>query len=161
MKKPEWKLRQAKNAKELMEHADVFPYWQYVTMDDDTVRASHAAFDKKVFPVNHPFWVDHMPPQDRDCRCQIIALTEDDVAEMLREDKKLAPDARRVQTLGTRRGKKISKVLLLRLVLCVVFPPLAVLGKGLSAVLITTLLMFLYWIPGVVAALFFVLRRKR
>jgi len=161
MKKPEWKLLQAKNAQSLKEHADVFPYCQYITMDDDAVRSSHATLDKKVFPANHPFWIDHMPPQDGDCRCQIIPLDKDDIAAMRREDAKLPPEARRVQMLATRRGKKISKVLLLRLVLCVVFPPLAVLDKGLPAILITALLMFFYWIPGVVAAFYFVLRGKR
>ncbi len=42
---------------------------------------------------------------------------------------------------------------LLRVLLCIIFPPLAVLDKGCGSVLITLLLTLCGWIPGVIAAL--------
>jgi len=42
---------------------------------------------------------------------------------------------------------------LLRVLLAVIFPPLAVLDKGCGSVLITFLLTLCAWVPGVIAAL--------
>ncbi|MFC1879590.1 YqaE/Pmp3 family membrane protein [Chloroflexota bacterium] len=42
-----------------------------------------------------------------------------------------------------------------RVLLCVVFPPLAVLDKGCGAVSITLVLTVIGWVPGVIAALVF------
>lgn len=43
----------------------------------------------------------------------------------------------------------------LRAIICLILPPLAVLDKGLGAILITTVLTLAGWIPGVIAALIF------
>jgi uncharacterized membrane protein YqaE (UPF0057 family) len=40
-----------------------------------------------------------------------------------------------------------------RVILCVVFPPLAVIDKGCGSILITTILTLVGWVPGVIAAL--------
>ncbi len=42
---------------------------------------------------------------------------------------------------------------LLRALLCIIFPPLAVVDKGCGSVLITFLLTLCGWVPGVIAAL--------
>jgi len=42
---------------------------------------------------------------------------------------------------------------LTRVVLAVIFPPLAVMDQGLGSVLITLLLTLICWVPGVIAAL--------
>ena len=42
---------------------------------------------------------------------------------------------------------------LLRVLLCIVFPPLAVMDKGCGSILITLLLTLCGWVPGVIAAL--------
>jgi uncharacterized membrane protein YqaE (UPF0057 family) len=42
---------------------------------------------------------------------------------------------------------------LIRVLLCILFPPLAVLDKGCGSVLITLLLTLCGWVPGVIAAL--------
>ena len=42
---------------------------------------------------------------------------------------------------------------LLRVLLCIVFPPLAVLDKGCGSFLIVLLLTALGWVPGVIGAL--------
>lgn len=42
---------------------------------------------------------------------------------------------------------------LLKVLLCIVFPPLAVLDKGCGSVLIVLLLTLCGWVPGVIAAI--------
>ncbi len=42
---------------------------------------------------------------------------------------------------------------LLRVLLAIIFPPLAVVGKGCGSILIVFLLTLSGWIPGVIAAL--------
>ena len=75
---------------------DVFPFWQYLTLDDEKVRPGHAALNLKVAPANAPFWHDHSPPWQWGCRCRKVALIEDEVEEMKAEDAKLPPEQRRV-----------------------------------------------------------------
>lgn len=43
--------------------------------------------------------------------------------------------------------------LVVRIILCIIFPPLAVFDKGCGAILLVMLLTTLGWIPGTVAAL--------
>lgn len=45
-----------------------------------------------------------------------------------------------------------------RVLLCLIFPPLAVLDKGCGALLLTTILTLVGWVPGVIAALVFASR---
>ena len=40
-----------------------------------------------------------------------------------------------------------------RVILCIIFPPLAVLDKGCGSIAITTILTIIGWVPGVIAAL--------
>ena len=40
-----------------------------------------------------------------------------------------------------------------RVLLCIIFPPLAVLDKGFGSILIVTLLTICGWVPGVIGAL--------
>jgi len=48
-----------------------------------------------------------------------------------------------------------------RAILCIIFPPLAVLDKGCGAVLLTLLLTLLGWLPGVIAAIIFNTQERR
>jgi uncharacterized membrane protein YqaE (UPF0057 family) len=41
----------------------------------------------------------------------------------------------------------------LRAIVCIIFPPLAVLDRGCGTILIVTLLTLAAWVPGVIAAL--------
>lgn len=61
----------------LQEMKDVFPYWQYKTMGDEKVRSSHAALDGLILPADDPFWRDHYPPWEWNCRCQVVGVTEE------------------------------------------------------------------------------------
>ncbi len=96
----------------LKAQTDVFPWWEYDTANDDRVRSSHAALDGKVFPANSPFWQSHFPPWEWGCRCNIIARSEDDVAEIMAADAKKIPEARRVIS-GTRLAKAEKEGVLL------------------------------------------------
>lgn len=40
-----------------------------------------------------------------------------------------------------------------RVILCIIFPPLAVLDKGCGSILLVTILTAVGWIPGVIAAI--------
>ena len=40
-----------------------------------------------------------------------------------------------------------------RVLLCFLFPPLAVLDKGCGSIVITTFLTLIGWVPGIIAAL--------
>lgn len=43
---------------------------------------------------------------------------------------------------------------ILRVILCILLPPLAVLDRGCGSILIVALLTLAGWVPGVLAALF-------
>ena len=51
--------------------------------------------------------------------------------------------------------------LAIRIILCVIFPPLAVFDKGCGSILLVLLLTFLGWLPGTVAALIICLADKK
>lgn len=44
---------------------------------------------------------------------------------------------------------------LFRALICLIFPPLAVVDKGCGALLLTSILTVCGWIPGVIAAILF------
>jgi uncharacterized membrane protein YqaE (UPF0057 family) len=44
---------------------------------------------------------------------------------------------------------------LFRAIICIIFPPLAVLDRGCGAILLVFILTICGWIPGVIAAIFF------
>ena len=47
-----------------------------------------------------------------------------------------------------------------RVILCIVFPPLAVLDKGCGSIVLVTLLTLCGWVPGVIGALILCTREK-
>ncbi len=77
---------------------DVFPFWRYQTAQDDRVRDAHAALDGIVLPANDPFWQTHFPPWDFNCRCTIVPLSRDDLADVARDDEGKPPEERSILT---------------------------------------------------------------
>lgn len=75
---------------------DIFPYRQYLSTQDDKVRASHAALDGIILPADHPFWAKHTPPWEWNCRCQVVELTAEDMEEEKQRDEKRDPAKQRV-----------------------------------------------------------------
>ncbi|PTY03907.1 hypothetical protein DB346_02955 [Verrucomicrobia bacterium LW23] len=69
-----------------MRQMDVFPYWQYLSMEDKRVRPTHAALHGLVLPASSPFWNGHTPPWDWNCRCQVVPLTQDDYEDIEKAD---------------------------------------------------------------------------
>jgi uncharacterized membrane protein YqaE (UPF0057 family) len=48
-----------------------------------------------------------------------------------------------------------------RVVLCIIFPPLAVIDQGCGSIIIVTLLTLAGWVPGVLGALFILAARMK
>jgi uncharacterized membrane protein YqaE (UPF0057 family) len=46
-----------------------------------------------------------------------------------------------------------GKMSCFRVLLCFLFPPLAVLDKGCGSIVLTTVLTLIGWVPGIIAAL--------
>lgn len=69
------------------------PLLMYRTMRDERVRATHAAWDGLVLPVDHPFWEQHYPPNAWRCRCTAFALSEKDLARRQASGEKLRTTA--------------------------------------------------------------------
>jgi SPP1 gp7 family putative phage head morphogenesis protein len=61
------------------------PLVLYRTMRDERVRASHAAWDNLVLPVESLFWQTHFPPNGWRCRCTAFAVSEKDLAKFAKE----------------------------------------------------------------------------
>ncbi|MBU1187757.1 MAG: minor capsid protein [Gammaproteobacteria bacterium] len=62
--------------KQQVRMAEHRPYWQYVTIQDERVRASHAALHGKVFRWDDPVWEYIYPPNGFGCRCRVRALSQ-------------------------------------------------------------------------------------
>ena len=80
----------------LDEQRDVFPYWQYKSMGDGKVRATHRALHDTVLPAGDPFWSGHYPPWEWGCRCQVVGLMEIDAEEIRDADKDKPLESRRI-----------------------------------------------------------------
>ena len=77
----------------LEDQREIFPWRKYQTAQDERVRGSHAALDGLILPADSPFWLDHTPPWEFGCRCDVVGLTDADVAE-LRESNLHTPEGR-------------------------------------------------------------------
>ena len=80
----------------LQEEKDIFPFWQYRSTGDGKVRDSHAALDGLVLPADDPFWEDHFPPWQYNCRCQVVGLMQEEVDAIREEDANRDPAKRLV-----------------------------------------------------------------
>ncbi len=87
------------------------PFLMYRTMRDERVRASHAAWDGLVLPVDHPFWREHYPPNGWRCRCTAFAVDQRDIdrrradGEIIKTD---APADERVTFVNRRTGEVVQ-----------------------------------------------------
>jgi len=62
--------------KQMVQVADEFPYWQYITAEDPSVRPEHWKLHGKVVRYDDPFWDYYYPPNGWGCRCRVRALTK-------------------------------------------------------------------------------------
>ena len=65
---------------------------QYVTAGDEKVRDDHAILDGVVADINDPFWNTYYPPNDWNCRCDVIQLSNPDAPATDLEDAERFPD---------------------------------------------------------------------
>ena len=59
----------------------VLPYLMYDAVDDNRTRPEHASWDGIVLPVDAPWWDTHMPLNGWGCRCGVIQMDENDLAD--------------------------------------------------------------------------------
>lgn len=86
---------------------------QYMTMEDDRVRPSHAALDGIIVPKNDPFWDRHFPPWEWGCRCRVRPMNVDLINEQKANDEKLPLNKRFVldeRRLDLLRNGKIDRL---------------------------------------------------
>lgn len=57
----------------------LFPYRQYLTVDDSSVRPEHAALHRQIFLKSDPFWLTHLPPWSWNCRCTFRDVSQSEV----------------------------------------------------------------------------------
>lgn len=69
---------------------------QYLTMEDERVRPSHAALDGIVLPKDDPFWQTHLPPWEWGCRCSTRTMNGDQVADEQQADRNRNPEDQNV-----------------------------------------------------------------
>jgi SPP1 gp7 family putative phage head morphogenesis protein len=60
---------------------EAFPMWQYMAIQDDRTRPEHAALHGLVLPADDPFWYNHTPPWDHQCRCDVVPVSRREIEE--------------------------------------------------------------------------------
>jgi len=65
--------------KAFMENIENRPYFQYVAILDAKTRPAHRMLNGKVFRYDDPFWKTFWPPNGWNCRCDVRALSADDI----------------------------------------------------------------------------------
>lgn len=89
-----------------------FPFIMYRTMRDERVRASHAAWDGLVLPVDDPFWDTRFPPCGWRCRCTAFGVDQAGIDRYKAAGmpvKTEAPPTQWVEFVNKRTGE-VSKV---------------------------------------------------
>jgi uncharacterized membrane protein YqaE (UPF0057 family) len=59
------------------------------------------------------------------------------------------------------RKNKGEKMGILRAIICVILPPLAVIDKGCGSIIIVAVLTLLGWVPGIIGALIICLKKDK
>ena len=65
---------------------------QYLATEDKHVRHTHLALNGVILPKDDPFWDEHYPPWEWNCRCQVRSMNPDMVADEKEADKKRKPE---------------------------------------------------------------------
>lgn len=77
---------------DLEAHQDAFPFRQYLSSEDNRVRATHAALNRKILPADDPFWQNHTPPWEFGCRCDVVGITAEEAGEIAAEQAGRPPE---------------------------------------------------------------------
>lgn len=82
---------QASNWRVAQEDVDT-THLQYLATEDDRVRDSHLALNGIILPKDDPFWDEHYPPWEWNCRCRVRPMNPDLVDEARQQDEQRSPD---------------------------------------------------------------------
>ena len=58
---------------------DAFPYLRYEGILDSKIRPQHRRWHGTILPADHPWWRTHYPPNGWKCRCDAVAVSDDDL----------------------------------------------------------------------------------
>lgn len=85
------------------------PYLQYLTVGDSRVRDEHRQWDRKVLPIDDPWWDTHYPPNGYNCRCTVRTLSD---RQLQREGLGVepTPEVERTRRVNTRTGEDFGDV---------------------------------------------------
>lgn len=86
------------------------PYGLYDGVDDNRQSDICKALDGKVFPLDHPFWNNYLPPNHHGCRSQRIALNAEELEEYgLKVSKSITKDIKELKKeMGNFYGSQVS-----------------------------------------------------
>ena len=86
------------------------PYGLYDGVDDNRQSDICKALDGKVFPLDHPFWNNYLPPNHHGCRSQRIALDAEELEEYgLKISKSITKDIKELKKeMGSFYGSQVS-----------------------------------------------------
>ena len=87
--------------------ADDAPYLMYDAIDDGRTRPEHAAWDGVVLRWDDPWWLTHYPPNGWNCRCGVIQLDADELAELGKDGPDEAPTVRTYEWTNPRTGETV------------------------------------------------------
>lgn len=66
----------------LAKQTELFPYWEYKTLDDSKVRPEHVVLHGVILPANDPLWRKIYPPNGWRCRCYVVPRMRHEVTEI-------------------------------------------------------------------------------
>ena len=86
------------------------PYGLYDGVDDSRQSDICKALDGKVFPLDHPFWNNYLPPNHHGCRSQRIALDAEELEEYgLKVSKSITKNIKELKKeMGSFYGSQVS-----------------------------------------------------
>ncbi len=86
------------------------PYGLYDGIDDNRQSDICKALDGKVFPLDHPFWNNYLPPNHHGCRSQRIALDAEELEEYgLKISKSITKEMKELKKeMGSFYGSQVS-----------------------------------------------------
>ncbi len=99
--------------RQMMEVADVRPFWQYSAVNDSRTRPTHRALHGKVFRFDHPFWDTWYPPNGFRCRCGVVTLSESELERDKLTAETADPTGKLIEPIDPQTGNKMPARLLM------------------------------------------------
>lgn len=71
---------------EVVQRDEDTTHMQYLSIEDERVRDTHAALNGLIIPKDDPFWTKHYPPWEWGCRCRVRPMNPDFVDDARADD---------------------------------------------------------------------------